>query len=614
MSRIFRSHWTSISILTLIMLLTGAVVSAQDGASLRATTPMVDQFPSISLYVSLTDSAGMHIDNLASRNFVVIEDGKPIHGAVVEEQVIGTRQVFVVNPTRNMRARDPLGFTRFDYVRRALLDWWSLPHSATIGIDDLSLLSVDGTLVNHTSISAELAAALASYEPEYRNEPARFNTLLEALDFVSDPPPRLVMPTHIIFITPLILETEEIPLTDTIARAKDLGTQIFPILVGPEEVLDYPELENLRLLANATGGEMIFFNPDRGLKDLADRILSHRTLYHLTYTSRVNNSDAVQLQIHVTDDGLDVISDPRNFSVDVSPPEVTFILPPKEIVRETDNPEETIEMLAPSQAFLEVLINFPDGHIRPIISSQLIVDDRIVGENQAPPFNEFEWDIGEYLESETHILQVVVEDSLGLQGSTMRTAVDVEVILPPSGFSALEPLLGPLLPLLGVLISVIVVSVIVIGRNRQRASSPASIATRSQSQRSRKQRVTLRPQGEHLNLEGLLEANSPGIEHVPLVGTDIILGRDSSLSAVHLDDPSVSGLHARIIRLANGDYIIKDQGSTAGTWVNYSPISENGHILKHGDLISLGRVHYRFTLTNQPDTREIKVSDFTSTH
>ncbi len=83
---------------------------------------------------------------------------------------------------------------------------------------------------------------------------------------------------------------------------------------------------------------------------------------------------------------------------------------------------------------------------------------------------------------------------------------------------------------------------------------------------------------------------------------------------VHLDDPSVSGLHARIIRLANGDYIIKDQGSTAGTWVNYSLISDDGHILMHGDIISLGRVQYRFTLTNQPDAREIKISDFTRTH
>jgi hypothetical protein len=591
----------------LILLRQGDAV-AQDGASLRATSPNVDIFPTVSLYLSLTDSEGEHIPDLSSRNFVVLEDGKPIHGATVEEQNIGVRQVFILNTTRNMRGRDSLGLTRFDYVRRSLLEWWSRPGSSTIGIDDLSLLTDKGTIVTHTSLAAELAASLTSFEPEYRDEPATFDVLLDAIDFVADPPPRLGMPTHIIFITPLILEPEDFPLTDTIARAKDSGTRIFPILVGPEELLDYPELENLRLLANATGGEIILFSPERGLLSLAERILSQRNLYHLTYSSAANSSGIVQFQIQATDDGLDVISDPRTFSIEVSPPDVTFDLPPEKIVRESEDPNATIEMLAPSTTLLKVLINFPDGHIRPIISSSLIVDDLIVSERHAPPFEEFNWDISEYLETESHVLQVVVEDSLGLQGSTEATTINVEVILPPSGLNTLEPLIGTILPILGVLASVIIVSIVVFGYARQRATSPTASASGIRTPGGGKQRITLRPQRDQLHLEGQLVAETEGIEHVPLVGSDIILGRDSSLSAVHLDDPSVSGLHARLTRLANGEYLIRDQGSSAGTWVNYEPISEDGHILEHGDLIQLGRIMYRFTLTNVPSAKEIRVS------
>jgi hypothetical protein len=200
-------------------------VDAQSGASLRTSPPVVDLFPTISLYLSLTDSQGHHIPNLSSRNFVVLEEGQPIHGASIEEQIVGTRQVFIINTSRNMRGRDSLGLTRFDYVRRSLFEWWSLPGSSQIGIDDLSLLTDAGTVLSHTTVAAELAASLSAFQPEYLDMPATIGPLLDALDYVTDPPPRLGMATHIIFITPLILEPEEIPLTDTIARANQTGTR-----------------------------------------------------------------------------------------------------------------------------------------------------------------------------------------------------------------------------------------------------------------------------------------------------------------------------------------------------------------------------------------------------
>jgi hypothetical protein len=583
-------------------------VDAQSGASLRTSPPVVDLFPTVSLYLSLTDSQGHHIPNLSSRNFVVLEEGQPIHGASIEEQIVGTRQVFIINTSRNIRGRDSLGLTRFDYVRRSLFEWWSLPGSSVIGIDDLSLLTDAQTILSHTSLAAELAASLSALQPEYLDIPATIEPLLDALDYVSDPPPRPGMATHIIFITPLILEPEEIPLTDTIARANQSGTQIYPILVGPEEVLEYPEMENMRLLANATGGEMIFFNPDEGFLPLANRINSQRTLYQLTYTSRVNSSGPVQLQVQATSDGLDVISDPRTFSIDVSPPEVTFILPPSEITRRSDDPNASAETLTPNSRELDVLITFPDGHIRPIISSQLLVDDELVFQNHTPPFEEFTWDLSEYQHTDTHVLQVVVEDSLGIQGSTVLTPVEVEVITPPSGLNTIQPMIGTILPIIGVLASLIIASIVIVTLTRRRAASPDKSGVKARAPGSGKQRVTLGRRKEAMYIEGLLQAETDGIEDISLVGTDIVLGRDSSLSAVHLDNPSVSSLHARLTRLANGKYLIRDQGSTAGTWVNYENISEEGHILEHGDLIQLGRVEYRFTLTNPPPAKEIRVT------
>jgi hypothetical protein len=608
MSRLRHAGLVIIATAILLLTLYHGDVDAQTSASLRTSPPVVELFPTISLYLSLTDNDGRHIPDLSSRNFVVLEDGTPIHGASIEEQIIGTRQVFVINTSRNMRGRDSLGLTRFDYVRRSLLEWWSLPQSSVIGIDDLSLLTTGETVLSHTSLAAELAASLSAIQPEYLDLPATIDPLLDALDYVTDPPPKLGMATHIIFITPLILEPEEIPLTDTIAKANETGTQIYPIIVGPEETLDYPEMENMRLLAEATGGELIFFTPDQGFEPIANRINSQRTLYQLTYTSRVNSSDPVQLQVQATGDGLEVISDPRTFSIDVSPPEVTFILPPTEIVRRTDDQNATVETLSPNSNELAVLITFPDDHIRPIISSQLIVDDLIVHENHTPPFEEFAWDLSEYLITDTHVLQVVVEDTLGLQGSTVLTPVEVEVIIPPSGLNSIQPVIGTILPIIGVLASLIIASIVIVTITRRRVASSDKTGVKARAPGSGKQRVTLGRRKDSLDIEGLLQAETEGIESISLVGSDIVLGRDSSLSAVHLVDPSVSSLHARLTRLANGKYLIRDQGSTAGTWVNYDNVSEEGHILEHGDLIQLGRIEYRFTLSDPPPAKEIRVT------
>jgi pSer/pThr/pTyr-binding forkhead associated (FHA) protein len=62
-----------------------------------------------------------------------------------------------------------------------------------------------------------------------------------------------------------------------------------------------------------------------------------------------------------------------------------------------------------------------------------------------------------------------------------------------------------------------------------------------------------------------------------------------------LDDISIDALHAQLQR--EGDtYRIMDMGSTAGTWVNYSPVSREGILLEHGDLVHIGRIGFRFTL------------------
>ena len=96
-------------------------------------------------------------------------------------------------------------------------------------------------------------------------------------------------------------------------------------------------------------------------------------------------------------------------------------------------------------------------------------------------------------------------------------------------------------------------------------------------------------------------------DFIPLTGVEFIFGSDPSMTSSPLLDPSVAGIHARLTRQAAGDYLIRDQGSIAGTWINYELVSDEGHLLKHGDLIHIGRQNFRFRLPIPPPPPEIRI-------
>ncbi|MGE5462128.1 MAG: FHA domain-containing protein, partial [Syntrophothermus sp.] len=94
---------------------------------------------------------------------------------------------------------------------------------------------------------------------------------------------------------------------------------------------------------------------------------------------------------------------------------------------------------------------------------------------------------------------------------------------------------------------------------------------------------------------------------IPLAEKDMTFGTDPVQSKRVLDDPSIAPLHARIKQTEDGSFIIYDHGSIAGTWVNYEPVTREGHRLAHGDRIHFGQLVYRFDLNPAPPTPEPKV-------
>jgi hypothetical protein len=121
---------------------------------------------------------------------------------------------------------------------------------------------------------------------------------------------------------------------------------------------------------------------------------------------------------------------------------------------------------------------------------------------------------------------------------------------------------------------------------------------------SRQGRVPLAP----AYLIRLTNGGEPAsVSPISIVEKDMTFGTDPVQSMYVLDDPSISPLHARIKQTGEGNFVIIDQGSIAGTWVNYEPVTREGVRLKHGDRINFGQMTYRFDLSQPPAESEPKI-------
>lgn len=67
------------------------------------------------------------------------------------------------------------------------------------------------------------------------------------------------------------------------------------------------------------------------------------------------------------------------------------------------------------------------------------------------------------------------------------------------------------------------------------------------------------------------------------------VGRKDS-AQICIPDPTISGRHATFLRQEDGNYILRDENSTNGTWVNRDKLEQTETTLKNGDIIRFGAI------------------------
>jgi hypothetical protein len=570
-------------------------------------------FPTLSAALDVFDSSGNFVTGLTTGQVTLLEDNLVISPASLQEIQPGVQFAVALDPGPAFAFRGSDAVSRLDKVK-AVLQNWAGAHADPLG-DDLSLVTTGGALSSHLAGAAEFADILSAYQPVLQTLTPSLDTLSFALDIVSEAAGQTGMKRVVLYITSP-LEADSIPaLQNLTGRAVSLNVRVHVWIVASTDYFATSGATALKDLSILTGGTYALFSGVETLPDPEIYLTPLRHTYALSYPSGIRSAGTHSLSAQVILNGGTVTSEALSFDLNVASPNPILVTPPGQIVRQgTDPRSANFSDFLPTSQGIEAIIEFPDGLPRPLTRTALYVDGVLADENTTEPFDQFAWDLSVYDQSGDHILQVQATDSLGLEKTSLGITVTVTVIQPERGFQAFlaRNSLWVVLGAVGAAGMAVVITLLVGrgGRNKtiqqkngkRSGRDPLTAAVEPPPEKhkrrvSRERAAALKHSDAYL--VRLKEDGQP-ISAPPIpITAEMTFGSDPIQATRVLDDPSVSPLHARL-KEEDGQFTLNDEKSVAGTWVNYEQLS-TPRVLRHGDVLHMGRIAYRFMLRRPPD-------------
>ncbi|OIO86113.1 MAG: hypothetical protein CO094_03495 [Anaerolineae bacterium CG_4_9_14_3_um_filter_57_17] len=609
LSRIF------FTLLILALLLPPAPARAQGQAFAALYNLNQDAFPTVTALLDVFDDQGNFVSGLTSQSVSLLEGGQTLP-AQVDALVLPLRLVVAINSSASLAARDSFGVSRYDKAKEILLNWAAARPAESA--DDLSLVWNGGGVASHFSPS-NWRNRLEIFDPQLRTSQPGLASLSYALDVAQELPITPGVKPAILLISAHLDNQTSAGLSDLTARANQAGVRVYVWVIDSGDFFTHSGAEALRQVAAQTNGRAINFTGAETLPDPEEWFSSLRSAYQLTYASRVTASSQPSLSAQIALDGLALTSNALSFSVRVEAPNPILVSPPEQITRQNTQAPFDLANSQPREQALEIIIEFPDAHPRPLTRTALYVDGVLADENTAPPFEKFTWDLSVYLVSGAHDLTVEAEDSLGLRRSSAELTITVNVIQPPGGIAGLMMRNGLAVTIILILLAgVVLLGVIFAGgrlnlaalRERRAAwarrldpvTQPVN-ATTTRAARPAPFAWIRRPTPPAAYLVKLTAQGQPALgDPIPLPLGETTFGQDPTQASHLFGDASISALHARLRHSSDGQFTLFDQNSVAGTWVNYQPAPAEGHLLRHGDVVHFGSLTYRFVASKPPVT------------
>ena len=581
--------------------------SAQGGVRIDLNNLETTSFPVMTAGLDVFDASGNFVTGLSPETITLLEDNQP-RPVTIEEFQPGVDFALALDPGAYFAYRDARGVTRFDNVVQVVRDW-AAAHADSLG-DDLSLVPIGGVPLMHSDSSAAFLSTLDAYQPNLQTILSSPQTLSLAMDAVSEPRSGSGMKSVVLYITSIPTAGNIPVLQNLTQRAVDQMIRVHVWIVISPDLSSTSGATALKDIAIQTGGQWVLFSGAEPLPSPEEYLAPLRHAYRLEYSSAIQASGGHTLSAQVNLNGETVTSASLPFELDVQSPNPILVAPPEQIIR-TAPDERTTEtaLFLPSQQLIDIIIEFPDGHTRPLVRTALYVDGIQVEENTAAPYDQFSWDLSGYSISGQHLLTVEAMDGIGLSKVSLGIPVQVTVVQPRFGLLPWLSRNRSWVALAAALFAGMGLGVILVrGRSRKhppgtgRRASPSDPLTQSippgGSTRAQHLLWTRSAKTPEAHLVRLKDDGQPvTAPSIPIAQVEIVFGSDPIQATRILDDPSVSPKHARLI-VSQGEYVLSDEKSIAGTWVNYEQVTEPRR-LQHGDVIHLGRVSYRFLLRKQ---------------
>ena len=579
-------------------------VRAQSPDSLIILPPETENFPTLSVQFKPRYITGVDGFDLGIEDLTVSENGRNVPVVDLEKQHQGVHFTLAINGDRWFDLRDASGVSPYQRIQDVLIEWVGSRRFASG--DTLSLFTQEFAAIRNTTDREGWIDALVNYQPNFRTMTPNLDSLEAALRAAEERVVPFGVDKAILYITPPPSRAEISELMTLAETARAAGVQVNVWMLGEELFLTNEQGGALIDLAAVTGGQFLYYTglelppmPETYLENLG-------YFYTLRYESGIRERGTYAIQVMADLPDGELRGESGDFVINVEPPKPIFLSPPATILRTApDDWDGESATLNPTRVEIEYLIEFPDQYPRELAKSWLYVDGRVVDTLDEGLFltNDTNqvliWDVADLAEPGEYMLQVKIEDRLGLQGETIVIPIQVEVQLPEPEETLSSQQIGTIV-VGGILVVSVVLMMMWAGHKFLQSPFAQRVAKKVFDSTRKMQPARGMPLDEGI-FATLLPLENGNLEKEPSVifinKRQMAIGHDPNQVDQVLMGENVSGLHARF-RVREGKCWLSDSGSEGGTWVNYERIGRDPLQLQPGDLIHFGDVAFRFTVVD----------------
>lgn len=582
-------------------------VRAQLSAFAEITKPVLNTFPELVFYLDAFGNDGVFISGLKADEITLLEDGVNLKPDKLTELATPVNFILSINSSPVLGYRDAAAVTRYEKLTQHLANW---ADSLSENNRDQFAITWNGGTIASELTRSEWKAKLTEFDIRSRESTGGLDSLGYALDLAEKTPSIPGLKRSILLISGRLSAEEQALMGELINRAVESETRIYIIISDAQDYKDMPSVTSLEELALRSGGRSFLFSGSEQLPLLEQWFATLRKVYEVTYTSQIRESGDHNLSAQIDHAGLTLSSNLTSFELDLLPPNIALLSPPLEIVRDDPERRFNLENYQPSAVSLQMLVEFPDKRERAIVRSELIVNGEVVTVNLAEPFERLTWDLSKSIASADYLVAVRVEDAFGFSVTSTAIPIMVSVVPPPGGVFAIF-ITEPLASGAAVAAILLVILLIFLSRRGKKHLSTAQIQTGEPVAAERiptvKEQPSLQAQdsdwlepvtSELKNFTGWLlplDEDDKPIEapKIALRPVPFQVGSDPSNNLI-LTDRSIAKVHALINREIDGTFIVVDQKTLTGTWIDHESVHGKGKALKNGNLIHFGRIGYRY--------------------